>query len=258
MSIHNSSGERFPNLVIVALFFTVFLFTAFHEGYLPFVSLPFFLSLAVGFALAFWLALHLTTKRLLALILVIAFLEYIKETMGIRAGMWVYHGANQAYLFGVWCWVLAGLTVFALANRLTIPLLRSFKASPPSRWNLVVPPALFLVIFLFLGEYSSGAGGLFWSFYTLLLIYNLYIVWKMDAPVLMGIVITAWVGGNISEYIGAVASGAWTFPHNPTYPPAFLLFGCWPLEIVAQYALSAFLAGETLEEYAFLKEEGQL
>jgi len=256
MSIHTSTDDRVPNLVIVALFLIVFAFTTFQEGYLPFISFPFFLALAVGFALAFYLALHITTKRLLALILVIAFLEYLKESIGIRAGMWEYHGTNRFYLFGVWCWVLAGLTVFTLANRVAIPLLRTLKASLPARWNLILLPGFFLVILLFLGEYRSGAGGLFWSFYALLLIYDCYIVWEMEAPVLLGLVIAAWVGGNVSEYVGAVASGAWTFPHNPDYPPVFLLFGCWPLEILAQYALSAFLAGETLKEYAFLKEEG--
>ena len=257
MNIHTRDGEKYPNLLIVVLFLIIFLFTTFHEGYLALLTPLFFLALTAGFAMAFWLALFISTKRLLALILVIAFLEYIKETIGIRSGMWVYHGTKGFYLFGVWCWVLAGLTVFTLATRVTIPLLRNLKIPLSSRWNLILPPALFLVIFLTLGQNRSGAGGLFWSFYSLLLIFNIYIAWKMDAPVVVGIVITSWVGSNLSEYVGAIASGAWTFPHNPTYPPVFLLFGCWPLEILAQYALSAFLAGETLEEYTFLRKEGQ-
>jgi len=257
MSAPITADERYPNLLMVALFLTVFLFTTFHEGYLPFITFIFFLALAAGFAMAVWLALHLAARRLMALILVIAFLEYIKESMGIRSGMWVYHGANGFYLFGVWCWVLAGLSVFALATRVAVPWLRTFGVSPAAKWNLVAPPVLFLFIYLSLGEYRSGAGGLFWFLYTVLLIFDLFLVRSMETPVLLGLVVTAWVGSNLSEYVGAVASGAWTFPHNPTYPPVFLLFGCWPLEILAQYGLSAWLAGETLEKYTVRQEEGQ-
>jgi len=102
-----------------------------------------------------------------------------------------------------------------------------------------------------LGKYWSGARGWFWSFYALLLIVGIYTSIRMDFAVFAGIVITAWIVSNPSEYIGSVNSGVWTFTHNPNYPPLFLLFGCWPLEILAQYLLSAFLADEPLDKDTF-------
>jgi hypothetical protein len=73
----------------------------------------------------------------------------------------------------------------------------------------------------------------------------------MEFPVFAGIIITSWLVGNPSEYVGSVASGVWTFTHNPHYPPFFLLFGCWPLEILAQYLLSASIAKEPLDKDTF-------
>jgi hypothetical protein len=102
-----------------------------------------------------------------------------------------------------------------------------------------------------MGEYWSGVNALLVSFYILLIIGCVYVSSKVDFPILIGIVITSWIIGNPSEYVGSVASGVWTFTHNPNYPPFFLLFGCWPVEILAQYSLSAFLAGEPLNKDTF-------
>ena len=102
-----------------------------------------------------------------------------------------------------------------------------------------------------MGKYRSGADCLLWSFYGLLLIVGIYTSIRMDFPVFAGIVITAWIVGNPSEYAGSAGSGVWIFTHNPNYPPFFLLFGCWPLEILAQYSLSAFLANEPLDKDTF-------
>ena len=102
-----------------------------------------------------------------------------------------------------------------------------------------------------MGEYSNGAGGLFWLFYVLIFIAGIYISFKIAFPVFIGIVISAWIVGNPSEYVGSIASGVWTFTYNSAYPPVFLLFGCWPLEILAQYSLSAFFANEPLDKDTF-------
>lgn len=68
----------------------------------------------------------------------------------------------------------------------------------------------------------------------------------MNFSVFAGIVLTAWIVSNPSEYAGSVSSQVWIFLYNSDYPPCFLLFGCWPLEILTQYGLSAFLANELL------------
>lgn len=240
------------NLVIIAVLIIITAFTAFHEGYFSIISIPFLLSILAGFALAIWLSRHITTWRLLALILGIFIIEYIKETIGIRSWMWIYHGIDGQYNFGVWAWVLGGLAAFTLSTRIAIKLLRRLKL-PALRWlNPIILILIFLLLLAALGEYREGAEWSFYLLYILLLAGTLYASYKMDFAVFAGIVITAWIVGNLSEYMGSIASGVWTFPFNPNYPPVFLLFGCWPIEILAQYSLSAYMSGEPLNEQSFI------
>jgi hypothetical protein len=58
--------------------------------------------------------------------------------------------------------------------------------------------------------------------------------------------------GNPSEYAGAIASGCWSFPFDSTYPPLYAVLACWPLEILVQFSVSAFLAGESLSDQTSL------
>ncbi len=236
------------NLLLVFLFITVTLFTAFHEGYLPLISPLFWLFITAGFLISAWLSFSVSTIRLLSLMLGIFIIEYIKETIGVRGGFWVYHGINGFYNFGVWAWVLGGLTVYTLSTKVVIMQIRKLSFPMPRWLNPAVLVAIFLLLPLTLGEYRSGAGALFWLFYALLFISGIYASLKMDFHIFAGIIITSWVIGFPSEYVGSAASNIWTFPHNPYYPPFFLVAGCWPLEILAQYFLSALLAGEPLNQ----------
>jgi hypothetical protein len=93
-----------------------------------------------------------------------------------------------------------------------------------------------------MGEYRRGVGSLLRLFYATLLAIDLYDTRKMAFP---GLVLTAWVVGNLSEAIGSVLSRVWTFLLAPYY----LLAGCWPLEIFGQYILSAFSAGESMDAH---------
>jgi hypothetical protein len=242
----NNSRPR--NLVLVVLFISVTLFTAFHEGYLPVISALFWISIIAGFSISVWLAFSISTRRLVSLMLGIFIIEYVKETIGIRSNIWTYHGINGLYNFGVWAWVLGGLVAYTLATRVVIRLIRKLKFSLPRWLNPVILTLLFLLIPVTMGEYWSGAGTLFWSFYAMLFIAGIYASIRMDFSIFMGIVVAAWIVGNPSEYVGSVTCNVWTFTHNPDYPPFFLLFGCWPLEILAQYLLSAFLANEALDK----------
>jgi hypothetical protein len=242
---HNNN-DMLKNLFIVFLFIVITLFTAFHEGYLPLISMPFWVSIVGGFSISLWLALGVSTKRLLSLILGIFIIEYIKETIGIRSGMWEYHGTNGFYNFGVWAWVIGGLAAYTLATKIVIPRMQRVKLSIPSWVNPLLVTAIFLLVLLTLGNYRDGAGILFWSFYIALYISCFYLSLKIDFPVFAGIVIASWILGTPSEYLGSAASNIWTFTHNPDFPPFFLVAGCWPLEILAQYSLSAFLADEPL------------
>jgi len=178
-------------------------------------------------------------------------IEYVKETIGIRSGMWTYHGVNGLYNFGLWAWVLAGLMAYTISTRVVIRQIRKLNISSPRWLNSVILILISLLIPLTMGEYWNEAGGLFWLFYVLLIIVGIYTSLRLDFPVFAGIVITAWIVGNPSEYVGSVPSRVWTFTHNPDYPPFFLLFGCWPLEILAQYSISAFIANEPLDKDTF-------
>jgi hypothetical protein len=245
------ANERPQNFLLAVLFVIAVLFTAFQEGYFPVLSLSFWLCLGAGFALSFWLALTISTRRLLALILVIFIMEYLKETIGIWSGMWTYHGIRGAYNFGVWAWVVAGLTVFTLSTRMVMRKIRKISPTLSRKGHLVnslIVLLLFFAIPLSLGNYRDGTGMWFWSFYLVLLAVGLQAAWRMDLAVFSGIVLTAWVVGLPSEYLGSVSSRVWSFTYNPNYPPFFLIIGCWPLEILAQYSLSAFLAKENLDK----------
>ncbi len=237
------------NYLIVSLLLLATFFAAHFEGYLPKISFLFWLSLSVGFALAFWLASFLTTNRLLALLLSIFVMEYIKESNGITYGLWIYHGLNRFYLFGVWAWVLGGLAAFTLATRLIIRRLRKLQVIFPRWFPPVIVFLIFLLIPLTLGKYWGGVGPLFWLFYAVLLGIGVVSASRMDFPLFAGLVLTAWIVGNLSEFLGSVSSNVWTFPYDPHYPPFYLVAACWPLEILGQYALSALLAGEPLEAY---------
>jgi hypothetical protein len=242
------------NLLITALFIIITLFTAYTEGYLPMISVFFWIVLCIGFAVSIWLALGVSTGRLLALMLGIFIIEYIKETIGIWSGMWSYHGLRSSYNFGVWAWVMAGMTVFWLAVRIVIRLVKKLAGDLPRRWNLINPVIVvlvFAIIPLTLGDYRGGAGPWFWGLYAILLLVTLATALRLDLPVFLGLFITTWIIGFLSEYAGSVPNHIWTFAHNPDFPPFFLIMGCWPLEIFTQYALAAFLAREPLDLYTY-------
>jgi len=242
---------RARNLFLIALFIFASIFTAIQEGYVSLMTAAFWVSLISGFLLCVWLAFSTSTTRLLALILGIFIIEYIKETIGMRSGMWSYHGLEGHYTFVVSTWVLAGLIVYVLATRIVIRLIRKLNLGVPRWVNLVVLVLIGALIPIGLGDYWAGAGAFFWLFYAVLFVVGIALAVRMKFPVFIGIVITAMIISNPSEYVGSIASRLWTFTHSPEYPPFFLLFGCWPLEILVQYALSGFMADEPLDKDTF-------
>ena len=244
----DTNTVRSRNLLILALLIVVTLFSAYHEGYLPLISIPFWVSIIAGVVIAGWLALGISTKRFLSLVLVIFIVEYIKETIGMKSHIWSYHGTSGQYSFVVWVWVLAGLVAYTVSTKVLIGVIRKLRCTVP-RW---VNPAILIIISsvipLGMGDYRGAAGVLFLLFYAVVFVLCINVSIKTEFPVLAGIVITAWIIANPSEYVGSVTCHAWTFTHNPDYPPFFLLFGCWPLEIFVQYSLSAFLAHEPMNK----------
>ena len=244
--VNNTNNTRSRNFILIGLLLIIFFFTAFHEEYLRLISIPFWGILIVGLVLSVWLALSISTGRFMSLVFGIIILEYIKETIGIRSNMWTYHGVNGFYSFGVWAWVFGGVSAYTLSTKMVTRLVKKLKIFLPRWVNTIILILISTIIPLALGNYREGAGFLFFLFYGIILIIGIYASTKMDFPVFIGIVISAWFVGNLTEYMGSVHSGIWDFTYNPNYPPLFLVFGCWPLEILSQYSLSAFLSGETL------------
>lgn len=242
------NNEKVRNILLVALLAAIIFFTAFHEGYLAQISVYFWILLAAGIAVCVWLALSISTARLLSLLLVIFIIEYGKEAIGIKYKLWEYHGDGSQFNFGVWAWVLGGLGCYTLATKVAIKLIGKLKVAWPGWLNCVLLLILFLAMPLTMGSYLKGTGILMWLFYILMLSIGLAATVRINFPIFAGIVVTAWIVGWPSEYIGSVASGIWTFPHNDYYPPFFLIFCCWPLEILAQYTLSGVLANEPLNK----------
>jgi uncharacterized protein (DUF362 family) len=138
------NDNRPRNLLLVALFIIVGLYTAYQENYSP-LPWPFALVVIVGFVIFIWMALKVSTSRLLSLVVVIFIIEYIKETIGVRSGMWKY--THESYNFGIFAWVLAGMTVYWLAVRLVIPALRKLKKLY-EQWNLINPNLVIVVLVL--------------------------------------------------------------------------------------------------------------
>lgn len=265
--------QKPQNLVLVALLIMVTLFSAYMEGYLNagqkgFLDRGFSAllwgALIFGFAMAFWMACRISTARLLAMMLGIFIIEYIKEGIGIKAGLWEYHNPHS-YNIGVWAWVMCGMTVFWVAVRLVIRGMRKLTAGLSRRWDLVNPVMVILVfaiIPLTLGDYASEKNThwqqgqwWFWGFYGLLFLITLITAIRMEFPVFLGLLLTIWILGFPCEYSGSVLPPpTWTYtPHK--YPQPFLIFGCLPLEIFTQFALAALLADELLNKYTFSEEK---
>jgi hypothetical protein len=246
----DKGGERLRNYIIIALVVATTAFTAYNEGFFPLISLPFLALTLTGVGFSIWLASGISSRRLLSLILSIFIIEYFNQTICVRSGFWAYNGNPGQLNFAIWAWVLAGLTAYTLSTRIAIPVIRKLGLKLPRLLSAMALTVMFAALLLSLGPYRDGAGTLFYTFYIVLFLGVLYASFWMDGFVFFGLVLMAMLVGNLSEYLGGIDSSVWTFGHDRDYPPFFLLFCCWPIEILAQYSLSAYLAGETLNEYS--------
>ncbi len=239
--------------LIIALFFLIILFTAWHETYIVFSRewlaarfFPFWVLTLAGFVLALLFSWTITTRRLLSYLFLVFVLEYIKETIGIVSGQFRYNGVNGAYNTGVWLWVMGAFLTYALADRVLIRLFVRLRLKSRRWLNLVLWTAVSALMPALLGSYWDDTGPAFWVFYGVLFVFGLYTARKMNLPTLLALILASWVMGNATEFAGSYFAKIWTYRHNPVYPPLFLLLGCWPLEILAQYSLSSIVCRESL------------
>jgi uncharacterized protein (DUF362 family) len=234
------------NLILVLLLFATLAVAAVAEGYAPHLSLLFVALLAVGFGLSLWLSIRTTTARLLALLTLVFFMEYATQTIGVASGLWQYHGIDGQYVFGVMTCLVAACSAQALSTGVAIPLLHRLDLRAPPWLTTALVLGLLSFIPLAAGGYHSSMGLPFWCFYGLVGIIAIIAARRMPIHVFAGVILSGWFVGNLSEYVGSASSGCWTFPLDRNYPPLYLVMGCWPLEILLQFSVSAFLAGEPL------------
>jgi uncharacterized protein (DUF362 family) len=243
------------NLILVLVLFATLALAAVAEGYVSQLSPMFVALLAGGLGLSLWLGVRTTTARLLALLTVVFFMEYADQTIGVASGLWRYNGGG--YMFGVIAWLVAACSTQALSTGVAVPLLQRLHLRAP-HW---LGPALVLVLVALIpltaGRNGPSMGVAFWCYVGLVSIIAMIASLRMPIHVFLGVVLSACLVGNVSEYVGSVSSGCWTFPYDLTYPPLYLVMACWPLEIFVQFSLSAFLADEPLAHQASLPSPAQ-
>ena len=227
--------HRERNLAIVLLLAFITAYTAWNEGYYGLVTMPFLLILVGGFSALLWLALNITTTRLLTYIFIVFGMQYVGETIGTRPGMWTYKGETfssslgGAYNFGAWIWVMASLLAYVISTRFTIRWIRAFVECFPKWVNPLLVVAVFAVIPLTLGEYWDNLGDnnatyQFWIYFSVLALIGIAASLKTDSPVILGVIIAACIVAIPSEYAGSIGSHptpSWTFNHDENFPHCF-------------------------------------
>ena len=217
------------------------LFTAFYEGYLGMVDWRFAAVLLCGLGTMAFLSLVETTGRILSLLVAVFAIELVKEYLGIRYQLWVYHGRDGRFLFGVLSWVLGGVSVFTLAKWVVAPFVRILVSTKTRKFHVPILLGLAGLAYALLDVPMSQLGPWFWGLYAILLLLGVWRSRQSDLAMLFALIATGWGVGNLSEYLGSQA-GIWTFTGHPNYPPLYLLFGLWPIEIIAQVSLARLLA----------------
>jgi len=191
-----------------------------------------------------WVAFFdITTKRLLALLLVSGGLGLVTQWVGSsRNGFWSY---ASDYWFAAPMFMCASTLAYGLTLSL-VPLLR--------RWGLArklgALPGLGLAL-LPLAVLALDAPGpaltgpaVFWAYYGLLAAVAWGLAVSVDLATWVALAIAGMLVGTASEILGAT-SELWRFRDHHPWPPAFLLLSSWPLEVMAHWTLSALVARES-------------
>jgi uncharacterized protein (DUF362 family) len=180
----------------------------------------------------------------------------------------MYKGNPGGFLLGVWTWVWGGVTIYCIASKISVRFTSRNRFTLPRFLNPILIVALFSALALFCPELPFCNGDmlewwpelydeqawttLFWAFYVGLLVICVIASLFADIRTLFGIVITVFIIGYIGEIAGASAN-IWQYlvengdkcQYTPV-PQLYLLIGCLPLEVIAQFAIAALLAGESL------------
>ncbi len=203
-------------------------------------------SLAVSVLAIWYAAFEISTKRLLCLMAVAGLSGFATQVVGSTVqGVWVYPGPHGSYFFVPSMFACVSTAAYGLISLKVGPWLRTKITFLPRRFNVALVLGLGALLVTFSAQYGSLHEPLFWLYYGALIVFAVYAALLMDLATLLSIVLVGVVLGGLSELLGA-SSGVWSFSKTPWLPPAYLVLGSWPLEVLLHYGLSGILAKEKL------------
>jgi len=215
------------------------------EGYASLVRLPFLVYVIVVALGALWFAaFEVSRKRLVAIFVVAGSSGYLTQYVGATLDdVWEYAGVHHTYYFVPAMFVFASTLAYGLTSLTIGPRLRPIFKKYRRGANLAVVGVVVLVLLVTSVQYRGGPA--FYAYYGALSLFALYASVLMDLGTLVSLILAALIVGMLSESLGA-ASGLWRFTGTGWRPPAYLVLGSWPLEIILHYGLSALLTHERL------------
>jgi len=237
-----------PNLGALAVIVAVGGLALFLEGYAGNISVVFALyGVAMVGAAGYFAAFEVTTRRLALLGLIAGAGGYLTQVMGATlGGFWTNGPPHHTYYFVPATFVIASLVAYGLTQTLLGSLLRRVIRTPRRAANPLIVLVVFLLLMVFSGDVRARQGIEFWLYYGGKALICIYLSLRMNLATLLAVLVSGALVGTVAELAGS-RSGLWTFTGTPGgLPPAWLLFGSWPLEVLVHYGLSGILAGESL------------
>ncbi len=221
--------------------------SAFMEGYLDLILgsgkfMAFFAAVLVG---CIFTALYMNGKTnfFIWLLAFGFFIGLLTQMVGTHNGLWVYDGTYKSYVFAGFSWAFATATMLGLFFLIK----KLFREIEGKVYNVLALMVLVFIITIFLSEFRAKVFLNFWIYYLALFIFGLVVTYHLKFSTLLSLIVTAWIMGLVSEYMGS-SIGLWKFCPQEVgsiaclSPPPYLTFGCWPLEFITQIGLASFIS----------------
>jgi uncharacterized protein (DUF362 family) len=235
-----------PNLALLALVVVAGGVVVFAEGYGGSLSLGFVLFGAVMAVLAaYFAAFEISTRRFALLAVIAGAGGYLTQVVGTRGNFWAYGLPHHSFYFVPLTFVLASLVAYGLTQTVFGGLLRRVLHRPSRVFNPLIVVAVVGLLVGLAGDARAGQGTAFWLYYGAKALFCLYLSLRMSTATLLAVMISGIVVGAAAELAGS-RSGLWTFTQPGGLPPAWLVLGSWPLEVLVHYGLSGLIARESL------------
>lgn len=236
-----------PNLALLAVVVVAGGVAVFAEGYGGHISLGFALFGAVMAVLAaYFAAFEISTRRFVLLAVIAGGGGYLTQVVGATlGGFWSYGPPRHTYYFVPFTFVLASLVAYGLTQTVFGALIRRAIHRPSRAINPLIVLAVFGLLVVLSGDARAGQGTGFWVYYAAKALLCVYISLRMNTATLLAVFISGALVGAAAELAGS-RSGLWTFTQPGGVPPAWLVLGSWPLELLVHYGLSGIVAHESL------------